>query len=210
MTNTLIEINTPEELVNIAREINGGLDTSSITYSLKNDISLSGISWMPITRFRGIFEGNKHCITDLRIISDTDNELAFFHTIEQSASVKGLGLINCTVHGGNLISGLAAYSSGTITDCCVSGEFIASGQAASAVVGRVNHGILQRCYAMGTLHSARGAGGICTFLGNTNSTAQLMDCKFAGSINSSQDSDLICGICYEGSSVHSCTSLFSD
>lgn len=208
MPNTIIELSTAEDLLHMAQNIRNGFYTGNITYSLQKDISLSGILWKPIPHFHGIFEGNKHYITDLSIVSNTENELAFFHSVEEKAIIRELGLINCTIHGCNLVSGLTAYSDGTIINCCVSGDFSAENQAAAAIVGRANHGVIQSCCAMATIRSSVGAGGICTYLGNNNSTAKIINCKFSGTIISSGSSDPICGVVYNGSQVSDCTTLF--
>lgn len=97
------------------------LSGSSMMYTLKNDIDLSGVKWTPIEGFTGTLVGGGYTIKNLTIEADGSN-IGFFGTLE--GVVKDLNFENAsvTVTGRNENVGiLCGYLSGSAMDVSVSG-----------------------------------------------------------------------------------------
>lgn len=70
------------------------LTNSAETYTLKNDIDLSGVSWNPIEGFSGVLDGNGYTIKNLTINTSSSN-VGFFSTL--SGTVKNVKLENAKI-----------------------------------------------------------------------------------------------------------------
>jgi hypothetical protein len=83
-------IYTVEELVSFRRMVNAGHSFEGSTIHLANDINLSKVNWQPIGTdsrpFKGIFNGDGHCIHNLNIGQINEEE----------TNVSNYGFFGCT------------------------------------------------------------------------------------------------------------------
>ena len=111
-------------------------DTKGKTFILDNDIDFAGIPWVPINNFEGTFDGNGHCISNLKfeLYDGAVGEWGLFKTISSNGVVKNLTIKNCTAKYlapdmGYAVSNvkfgfLATYNYGEISNCTFNGNNI--------------------------------------------------------------------------------------
>lgn len=160
---TLVTISTVEDLQALATSVNGGDSKSGITYILMNDLDLGDI-WdlAPIgtqeTPFKGTFDGNGHVIRDMNFWDNTSDYQGLFGYID-GATIKNLGIENCTVTGKDYIGGLVGYAtSSTIKSCYVIGS-VSGSDYVGGLVGSAK-GAIYACFATGTVSGSDYVGGL--------------------------------------------------
>ncbi len=138
---TFIEVSTIEDLYNIRLDL-------TANYKLMNDIDLTeatasggewdfgGRGWNPIGSndiyadgaFSGIFDGNGYSIIGMRInVTSLPSEASTGYAglfANVTGEVRNLTMKNVTIYDNKCyyLGGIAAYNSGTITNCAVSGK----------------------------------------------------------------------------------------
>jgi hypothetical protein len=132
------------------------------SYMLGADISASGFSFAPIGSyskpFTGTLDGGNHTINSLSILSGTGISIGVFGDIGATALVKNIGLTNIiyTVNsiGGVNVGGIAAQSSGAISNSYVTGLIKITGNDppfGSSVGGLIGRGdstsVIDKSYA---------------------------------------------------------------
>lgn len=95
-------ISTLEELKAFRDEVNAGNTFKGETIELANDIDLGGEEWTPIGtqshKFQGIFNGNGHTISNLKINSSNSENSGFFG-FTTNGEIKNLTFNNADVVG---------------------------------------------------------------------------------------------------------------
>ena len=95
-------ISTLEELKAFRDEVNAGNTFKGETIELANDIDLGGEEWTPIGtqshQFQGIFNGNGHTISNLKINSSNSENSGFFG-FTTNGEIKNLTFNNADVVG---------------------------------------------------------------------------------------------------------------
>ena len=114
-------IDTVEDLIKFASEVNGGNSFAGQTVYLMDNIDLEGSEdnqWTPIgtssKEFKGTFEGNGYTISGIYIKKDNYDDAAFFG--ENSGTIKNLGVYG-EITGKHFLAGLCAENNGTIEKC---------------------------------------------------------------------------------------------
>ena len=157
-------IYTAQELQDINKNLSGA-------YVLMNDINVSSLpstaegNWTSIgtddAPFTGIFDGNGHTVSGIKINKPTDNanHQGLFGTIK-NAVVKNVGVINADIKGFSGVGGICGYgSSGSIENCHFSGK-VSGNEALGGICGISNVSILN-CYNLGEVSGGSKSGGIC-------------------------------------------------
>lgn len=149
LTYDFIGIRTADDLKSMA---------SNKKYALVNNIDLAGIEWTPLfadSTFTGTFDGNGHIISNLTITQDTDYT-GFF--ANNSGTIQNLGLedVTITINIAKKIwvGAIASANYGTIKQCYVSGNIVATSGYLCAYIGAIaggNHGTISDCYSIGTV-----------------------------------------------------------
>ena len=107
----------------------------------------TGDGWPPIgdfsDPFSGIFEGNGHTVSNLRINKD-DLFIGLFHTV--SCSINGLCLLNVDVVAFASVGSLAGINRGSITNSCSTG-YIRGSVVIGGLVGSLRSGIIGNSYS---------------------------------------------------------------
>ncbi len=101
-----LNIATAEELALFATEVNNGTSYQGWTVKLTDNIDLAGrnysdenASWIPITGFKGTFDGNGKCISNLCLNKETLSDQGFFGRTNAPAVIKNLVIENADVTG---------------------------------------------------------------------------------------------------------------
>lgn len=135
---------------------------TSSKYILMNDIVFDesdfgstyndGMGWIPFESFSGIFDGNGHKISNLRISGEQD-KVGLFGTLTASALVKNLTLENVYIDvEGDYVGGICgqiqmdkAVSGYRISNCKVSGS-ISGNNYVGGICGYIDIGVTENCY----------------------------------------------------------------
>lgn len=138
-------ISDSADLAGLAKLVNEGNNFSGKTIELGDDIDLGGKEWTPIgnstNSFKGVFEGNKHTITNLYVNKPNSTHQGLFGYIKgtgyTNCLVTDLNLTNVNVTGFNYTGGLSgqAYTCG-FKNVTVSGNVI-GGRYVGGLVGHV-------------------------------------------------------------------------
>ena len=150
----------------------------SVSCTLVEDIPLAtGTStmsnWTPVVSFSGVFDGNGHTISNLRIRSTNDqytrSEIALFNTLEESAVVKDLTLENARITLKFIDFGalLAYMNKGVIDNCHVIDGNVScydnTGSCNNGGLVGTNRGLITGCSFSGILYGRMNAGGIAVY-----------------------------------------------
>ncbi len=108
--------------------------------------------------FSGIFNGNNHTISNLRIDrSDTDN-IGLFVALANGAQIRNVNLANVEVMGRNGVGTLAAYNAGRIDNSYADGMVVGERDVGGLVA--YNTGRVSNSYAYGVISGRRSVGGL--------------------------------------------------
>lgn len=114
-------INSVEDLINFASEVNEGKSFAGQTIYLMDNLDLEGSEenqWIPIgsgsAKFEGIFEGNGYSISGIYIKKDDYTNTAFFS--DNSGTIRNLGVYG-EITGKHFVAGLCGENNGIIEKC---------------------------------------------------------------------------------------------
>jgi len=208
-------------IVQDAADLDAVRNGLSLYYKLGNNVDLTvylasggagytkwGASgWLPIgTYFQGNFDGNGYKITGLWANRQGTSNVGLFAYL-YNATVKNLGIENCTITGEDYTGGLVGYSYGStaISNCYVTGNVTGNlrvgglagyatgttNMTGSYVTGSItgfqyvgglagsNANIISDCYAICNV-SGTYAGGL---VGNNASPASISNCYAGGNVS---------------------------
>ena len=119
-----------------------GDEGNGVYFRLEVDIDLAkemeGLPWQPIGSqsepFMGVFLGNGHKITGMKINSTANNQ-GFFGYVND-ATIKDL-TIEGTVSGGNYVGGIVGGGFCAITNCTFNGDATGSGSYVGGIAGEL-------------------------------------------------------------------------
>ena len=221
-TDTEFTISDSADLAGLAKLVNAGNNFSDKTIKLGADIDLGGKEWTPIgnstNSFKGVFEGNKHTISNLFINSPTKSNIGLFG-VTQSGEVKNFILKNAKVTGYLEVGAVAGtpytskYTNITVTGLIqvngfsyVGGAFgknayadlrnvdVTGDKGSYVKADSVENGIAYRTYL----------GGLAGFMGEGNITVSDCDVKIDVT-GSTCDVGGILGILHYGNTLKNCT-----
>jgi hypothetical protein len=188
-----ITISTLEELVNFSKECAYASYSKGLTVLLKSDIDLTGTEFESIPIFYGIFDGENHKISGLKI-EDIGSIMGLFSTVQSGAKIKRLKVNGVIKPDGtkSSVGMIAGRNFGTIVDCTASGSVTGDTDIGGIVGVNGNTGSVERCisrtFVTGFLHTGgivgrnEGSITICTNNGQVNVTQQniKLEVKNAG------------------------------
>ena len=203
---TTIGLGDSDALKALNAYVNGGGQTSGITFELTDDIDLSGIAWTGIgykvdnsnyVAFNGNFNGNGHTISNLSI-SGTDN-VGLFGYIEGDVTISNVSVIDATVSGSNCVGILVAeaynenaFALMKIDNCYATGTV----SGLSLVGGLVGHAYeleITNSYVAGSVSGVGELGGLVGALNNECTHGVIADSLFVGTV-SGTESDSVGGL----------------
>ncbi len=126
--------------------------------------------------FAGLFDGNDHVITNIKIDEVLKDYLGLFGRIGSAGQVANLSIENIKIRGNNCVGGLAASNYGQINYCHATGQL----QGNDSVAGLVGHhkGNIQNSTAVATVQGDWYVGalvGLCE--------GAVRDCSAAGDVS---------------------------
>lgn len=144
---------------------------------LEADIDLERAEGLPIPTFGGIFDGNGHSITGLKI-TQAVTPAGLFGYLQPTAVVRNLQVRGTVTPDGecSAAGGIAGENYGTIESCRFSG--IVAGDTNTGEIVGSNWGILRDCSADGSVTGSNRTGGICGY-----NNGQITSCKNAAMVN---------------------------
>jgi len=190
-------VDSPEKLAWVASQTNTfvllfGYNTfAGKTIVLTADLDMNGSAhnWTPIgsgattwvvftytSVFQGIFDGNGHTISNLKV-SQSSDYAGFFGYVQndQSTAIKNLTLSNVNISGDQYLGGLAGYvyQRSSITGCTVSGSVTST-----------------------TTNNSAYAGGLVGYFDPTNngSGANITSCSSSVNVQSTNNKDYVGGL----------------
>ncbi len=158
---------------------NGEL-SSSAYYRLENNIKLRSYDWKPISDFSGVFDGNDHTISNLKIgeLGSNYSGLGLFGS--NSGTIKNLSVEINEIIGVRTTGGIVGYNSGTVDNCFTSGNIRANnedrniGGLVGSNEGKITSSI-SSCFIYGI---ASCVGGIIGY----GDASEIQNCGFYGKL----------------------------
>ncbi|WP_168171955.1 MBG domain-containing protein [Algoriphagus sp. A40] len=146
----------------------GNLDKNSPGYDeYAGPNSNSGLGWLPISNFTGIFDGNNFSISDLVINRPVQSTIGLFGKAG-NAQFKNLQLNNFLIKGGSDTGGLLGVGIKVkIFNCSFDGQ-VEGKYYVGGLVGTIGNSEIADSYSLGTIAGYRSAGGIAGNAYQTN------------------------------------------
>src|SRR5574344_664730 len=110
--------------------------------------------------FNGTFDGLGHTISDLYINRNSTTYVGLFGYINNSSTVKNIGLTNVDITGNLYVGGLAGENNGLIQNSYASGSVNGNEQVGGLVGRNWGGGRVQNSYSTGTVEGNIQAGGL--------------------------------------------------
>lgn len=174
---------------------------SSDSCTIIADISLTS-PWTPVgseeTPYNGMFRGNGHTISGLRVTGNEDHS-GLFKVIGGSGSVSDLIITGAEISGSGYDGIVAGENLGTISSVTVSGTVSESGIAGGGIAGR-NRGTIMSCSSSA---SAKGNGDVGGITGVNYGTVK--DCTASGTLSGEYTIGGIAGLNTDGAVISSCS-----
>lgn len=219
---TEFTISDSADLAGLAKLVNEGNNFSGKTIKLVADIDLGGKEWTPIgnstNSFKGVFEGNKHTISNLFINSPTKSNIGLFG-VTQSGEVKNFILKNAKVTGYLDVGAVAGtpYTS-KYTNIAVTGliqvngfSYVGGAFGKNAYANLTNVDVtgdegssVKADSVEGTIAYRTYVGGLVGFMGEGSHTVSDCDVKIDVT-GSTCDVGGILGILHYGNTLKGCT-----
>ena len=141
-------ITTPEGLLLLSAETNGGNGFSGKYFKLGADIDMSGVAnFRPIDDFSGIFDGCRHTIGHLTAYWPDNYHIGLFGDF--NGTVQNVTLSDASVTGSNKVGAIVGYNDGTIENCVVLNTTVTGSYYVCAIAGDYN-GIIKNCVVLNT------------------------------------------------------------
>lgn len=105
------EISTAGQLLFLSHNYGTDEAPESATYRLTADIDMAGVTdYRPFGRFRGVFDGDHHVISNLTINRPDSGTVGFFNHLgdsESQGTIRDTGFDNIQVIGANTVGAIA-------------------------------------------------------------------------------------------------------
>ncbi|WP_253287612.1 stalk domain-containing protein [Anaerotignum sp. MSJ-24] len=153
-------IQNRDDLIKLRDRVNSETGYAGNYFKQTTDIDLDGIEWIPIgtddsakTKFKGIYDGDGHEITNLNN-SDGRYYGGLFGDI--TGTVKNLAVIDCNITTTIYYGGAIVANGGTIENCYSTGTVYAPNGSAGGISG--NGSTIKNCYSTATVSGKTAAG----------------------------------------------------
>lgn len=178
---TLLEIGTEEELRELAE--NCILDSWSRDKKvvLTADIELTGTEPLCIPVFAGIFDGNDHSITGLKL-TEMGSAVGLFRYLQEGARVQNLTVRGEIAPEGSQdqVGGIVGVNYGRIANCSFAGKVSGNGEIGGIAGVNEETGEIRGCKNSAAITGNHSAGGI-----TGNNKGILNNCTNSGTVNTS-------------------------
>ena len=176
---TLIEISSEEELFKLAENCRIDSWSKDKRILLKADISLTNYTDLEIPIFSGVFEGEGHTISGLKITRE-GSVAGLFRYVQAGGRIQNLKVRGTVEPEGSQsqIGGIVGVNYGEIFNCSFSGRVIGDNEVGGIAGVNEDGGEIRLCTSDAVLTGNHSTGGI---VGNNHGT--LNNCKNTGSVN---------------------------
>ena len=137
--------------------------------------------WQPIGELSGIFEGNGHTLSNLRI--NRNNDVGLFSRLANNGAINGLGLLDVEVRGGNWVGSLVAVNRGTISNSYSSGQVTGSSNVGG--LAGWNGRTISNSYSLGPVTGSSSVGGLVGR--NEGAVAMISNSYSSGRVSGNAD-----------------------
>ncbi len=131
-------------------------------------------------RFRGVFNGNGHTISNFTYDSNGVDYVGIFGFTVSSAEIKDLGLLEPNVNSGDgyYVGALVGSNWGTIINCYSEVGSISSNSSVGGLVGENANGLVSKCYSSSSIVGIDIVGGLVGYNGS-----EISNCYSAGNVS---------------------------
>ena len=153
---------------------------------LETDVNLAGLTYSTAviapegTNFTGVFDGNDHKITSLRVASMYSNMGLFGHNRGQ---IKNLGIEGASISGRSSVGALVGYNKkgGSVSNCYSTGEVMGSYRGAGGLVGaNYEGGSISNCYSTCEVSGRDNVGGL---VGTNSAWSIISNCSSSSNVS---------------------------
>lgn len=197
-----IEIASAEQLAYLAKQVKEGNNYAGKHFKLMADINLNGREWTPIgtsdafdafdadnvnnddhsLRFCGSFHGDGHKIEKMAITKGGDYS-GLFGACGTGSHIEKLHIVDCYVRGRMIVGGMVGeLVNGSVSDCSVSGNVIASNECVGGIVGINNGTIVNSQTSVTVFGNSSDTGGLAGASGD-RMPGVVDHCKATGTVS---------------------------
>lgn len=151
-------IRSIDDLNLMSQIINNDATYESAHYKLTADLDMSGVDFIPITRFTGIFDGDQHYILNLNINTPTLENTGLIGFLN-GGTIKNLGIESGTIIGGNRTGALVGRTMYATIVNCYSKANVEGINDTAGIVGMFNNSTMANCYVWGNISGEVTVGG---------------------------------------------------
>ena len=166
----------------------------------------SGMGWIPIANFMGVFDGNGNSISDLVINRPTESTIGLFKKAG-NAQFRNLQLSRFKIRGASDIGGLLGVAIKVkISNCSFDGQ-VEGKYYVGGLVGTIGNSEITESFSLGGISGFRGVGGIAGNAYQTNLSRSFA----SGSVNANMDAGGLVGFfhSYSNNSIQDSYSVSS-
>lgn len=195
----VLEIDTEDEILAVAKYVNNGNTTAGITFKLTNNISLTTTTiWNPIGTntypFKGIFDGQCYSVSGLKSDGEVE-DVGFFGRLGEGAVVKNLEILDFDTTNSDITNfgGIAGYASGATITNCISGSkdqidaITVSAECNGGIVGSMANTEITNCENRWKIEGRKYAGGIVGKILDNSGDIKISKSANYGSITKGTD-----------------------
>ncbi len=185
-----IELSSVEDLLAFSQNCSLDAWSRGKTFRLTADLDLTGRDFRPIPTFGGVFMGEGHAITGLRLSGDGSN-LGLFRFVQPGAVIRDLRVSGQVTGGGDGVNvgGVAGNNAGSLLSCSFQGTV--SGKANLGGVAGLNaaSGELSGCSSAGEVTGESATGGVAG-----RNLGTLIKCDNAAEVNTASPDGRVLGL----------------
>jgi uncharacterized protein YjdB len=153
--------------------------TSDLDFN--NGEGMTNNTWQPISAFTGVFDGDGHKLSNVRIASTAGN-VALFATLS-GGTLRNLHIASGSISaGGNYSAGFVgtASANAVISGCSTNANITSTSGYPAGICSFINGGAtISQCYNTGNIVSPGRTGGIVSYI---NTAGNVIECYNTGNI----------------------------
>ncbi len=180
LVSDVLYISTAGGLYSFANEVLKGRTFAGEKVILRNDLDLNGKNWIPVSNFKGTFDGNGKTVSNFKVTAGA--YAGFFGKTE--GTVKDFSIEYAEISGTQYVGGIAGYIDGTIEKCNVYRSAVSGSEDYVGGIVGCAAGTVDRCTVSITeLAAYRDVGGIA---GASDKSLTITNCEVKN-VNITQD-----------------------
>ena len=176
-----VNVSSVEELLRAARQCSLDSWSRGRTIVLTADLDLKGESFTPFPIFCGVFDGQGHTISGLRV-AESGSSMGLFRILQEGAVVRDLTVAGTVAPSGSAcqVGGIVGVNHGAVQNCTFRGVVQGEGQVGGVVGMNRETGQVSGCTAEGQVAGSTATGGIAG-----QNEGSLLKCSNSAEVNTS-------------------------